>query len=431
MAEFNPNSKSFFDSFSSAVAQDLMTLQLTAGQPEPTDGISTVSDPVIPDTIVRERLGHFDPEIYDLRDESHLMKLLKVLLGGSGVGGLRKQILVSRLQNSFQGMHFLDLDRFYGALFGIRRSPGETYRDLDFDPYTGAGSSDDWDDIHARDASYRDRLMKFAKTIPMGGTYAGLRAMAEAMTSVECEIYESWSDVDDYLATLVKPNVLVYTYKYLQNAYPTWSAMEGKTWGAWSAGSNVSLQGRLGTNTRSDFVIRPKRKLTLSEAYEMQRVIDVFKPAGTSFTVDVDGLAIHNPASIRAVAASSEHWEIVQKITVNATYAATGLLDSSLPYITTDAATNQPRPAFSNYSGEEWFYNDDVMYVMATEIDEDGTETSFNQETVVFDDGDRMTFKADHAILPGAQANAGRIVSDGILAAGPYAASRATAKGTV
>lgn len=430
MAEFNPNAKSFFDSFSSAVAQDLMTLQLTAGQPEPTDGISTVSDPIVPDTIVRERLGHFDPEIYDLRDESHLMKLLKVLLGGSGVGGLRKQILVSRLQNSFRGMHFLDLDRFYGALFGIRRSPGETYRDLDFDPYTGAGSPDDWDDIHARDASYRDRLVKFAKTIPMGGTYAGLRAMAEAMTSVECEVYESWADVDDYLAMLVKPNVLIYTYKYLQNAYPSWGAMEGHTWGAW-AGTSVPLQGRTETNTRSDFVIRPKRTLTLSEAYEVQRVINVFKPAGTQFTVDADGLAIHNPASIRTVAASSEHWEVVQKVTVNAEFAATGLSDSSLPYITTDATLNQPRPAFSNYSGEEWFYNDDVMYVMATAINEDGTEVAANQETVVFDDGVRQVFKASDSVLPGAQANAGRIVSDGVLAAGPYATSRATVKGTV
>ena len=88
MAEFD-NTQSFFDSFSTAAAQDLLTLQLAAGSPEPTQGVNTVSDPVIPDRIVRDRLNHFDPAIYDLRDESHLMKLLKVLLGAPGAGGLR------------------------------------------------------------------------------------------------------------------------------------------------------------------------------------------------------------------------------------------------------------------------------------------------------------------------------------------------------
>lgn len=430
MADFNPNAPSFFENFSSAVAQDLMTLQLTAGQPEPNQGVTLVSDPIIPDTLVRDRLSHFDPEIYDLRDESHLMKLLKVLLGGAGVGGLRKQIMVSRLQNTFQGMHFLDLDRFYGALFGIRRVSGEVYRDLNFDPYTGAGSPDDWDDIHARDASYRDRLVKFAKTIPMGGTYAGLRAMAEAMTSVECEIYESWAEVDDYFASKVRPNVLIYTYKYIQNAYPTWGDLDGATWSQWG-GSSVPLQGRTGTNTRSDFIVRPKRTLTLAEGYEMQRVLNTFKPAGTQFTVDTDGLAIHDTVRPRTVAASSEYWEVVQKITVNSSYAETALTGSSLPYVTRDSQTNQPRPAFSSYSGEEWFYNDDVMYVMSSSITEDGSEQPYNQETVVFNDGKRHVFKATDAILPGAQANAGRIVSDGVLAAGPYANSRATVKGTV
>ena len=425
MAEFDPNVRSFFDSFSSAVAQDLMTLQLTAGQPEPTNGISVVSDPIVPDRLIRERLSHFDPEIYDLRDESHLMKLIKVLLGAAGVGGLRKQLTVARLQNGFKGMHFLDLDRFYGALFGIRRTQGEVYPKPDFDPYTGVLAPEEWDDVHARDASYRDRIAKFAKTIPMGATYSGMKAMAEAMLSVECEIIESWSEVDDYLASQIRLPNLVYTYEFLGKSVNSFADLEGSSWENWGGGGAITI-GRTGHNTRSDFTIQPKKTISPAEAYEVQRVLDTFKPAGTQFVVDPDGLAIHQPARIRNVAASSEYWEVVQKLTVNeALYlGGYGIIEDGIPYQEVRGDRNQPRPAFSQYSGEEMFYNGNVMYVMASRIDEDGLEYMNNQELVVFNDGVKQTFRASDALLSPARAEAGRLASDGVLAAAPYAVSR-------
>lgn len=416
MAEFDPNSRSFFDSFSSAVAQDLLTLQLTAGQPEPTEGVNRVSDPIVPDRVVRDRLSHFDPEIYDLRDESHLMKLLKVLLGGAGIGGLRKQLMTARLQNTFSGMHFLDLDRFYGALFGIKRAPNEVYQDLNFDPYNDATTPDGWDDIHSRDASYRDRLAKFAKTIPMGATYAGLKAMAEALTSVECEIYESWSLVDDYLASAIRPKAVVYTYDFLSTGFPDWSELEGTNWNQWGGGSALAL-GRTGQNTRSDFVVTPKRPLTASESYELLRVLDRFRPAGTQFTVDPNGLAIHQRTDVRGVAASSEYWEVVSKTVPS-------------DYVIGEPWTTLPRPAFSGFQGEEWFYNDDVLFVTSEAYDGDDVLWPIvNDEEIVFSDGIRYTFRASDAILPGAQAMSGRIVSDGVMTAGAYAESRAHLQG--
>lgn len=426
MAEFS-NTPSFFETFSSAAAQDLMTTQLAAGSPEPSSGVMTVTDGIVPDRVTRDRLSNFDPEIYDLSDDSHLMRLLKVLLGAPGAGGLRKQMAVARMQNSTSGMHFLDLDRFYGALFGIQRTQGESYADLSIDPYTGGTSSEEWNNIHARDASYRSRLVKFAKAIPMGGTYNGLRAMVEALVSADCEIYESWSLVDDYLSGVGQPIGIVYTFLFLSNSYPTWGDMEGNTWNTWGAGTNLTL-GRTGMQTRGDFVIQPKRALDQSETYELVRVMNTFKPAGTSFIVNSDGVTVHNQSSIRGVAADSEYWEIVNRVTVNPTALSSWTSNSvDFAYGQQDPNVPQPRPAFSGYQGEEWTYNGEVQNVVSYSMNPDGSVYKFNDnDSVTFSDGVVQEYNVRNAILPQTQAMSARAISDGVLTAGAYAVSRNT-----
>lgn len=427
MAEFD-NTRSFFESFSTAAAQDLMTLQLAAGSPEPTTGISTVSDPVIPDRLVRDRLGHFDPAIYDLRDESHLMKLLKVLLGAPGAGGLRRQLLVARLQNTFSGMHFLDLDRFYGALFGVKRSSTERYLNPNFDPYSQGASSSEWDDIHSRDASYRDRLSKFAKTIPMGATKVGMEAMAEALTSVDCEIYESWAILDEL--DLVENSLpqLIYFYDTLSTSFPNWGAMEGSIWAQYGGGIKLAPSRIPGSPTRSDFIVQPKRNLTSREAYDLCRVLERFKPAGTTIVVNPEGLSVHSPTMIRGVAADSEYWEVVSRITLSSNLVVPPLFWND--YVQTPNA-EQKRPAFSRYQGDEWSYNDNIQDTRSLVI-RNGQEVSGsvnrNHDTVRFADGVVQEYKSADAILPGDQAMSSRIVSDGIMTSSAYAVSRALVK---
>lgn len=424
MADFFVENPSFFEDFDVAADQDLKSLQLAPGQPDVAEGIFTASDPIVPDKVTADRLGHFDPEIYDLRDSSHLMKLLKILLGGAGVGGLRKQLAVARMQNAFNGMHFLDLDRFYGALFGIKRTKTELIPSFSWSPYTDAATPAEWDDLHSKDASYRDRLIKFARSIPYGGSYMGIRMMCEALIAAECEVYESWNWIDEQDAGRFQASVLTYTWGFLADNVKTYGALAEKTWGDWS-GQGQLFQGRTNTRLRSEWMLLPKRPLSVDEEYEIVRVLNVFKPAGTSFTVAATGLNIHIPMEIRDVSASSEHWEIISSTTVNPNLNFNPYANS-LTGVAEQPVYPQARPAFSGYQGEEWSLNGDVITVASYSMDEEGAITTGNNELVPFADGTAGVYQASDGVMTVAQATAARLIGDGVMTSLSYAPARSS-----
>lgn len=423
------NLPSLFQTFSSAAASDLLTLQLSAGQLEPAGGVTTVTNPIVPDRLVSDRLSNFDPTIYDLSDQSHLMKLLKVLMGGAGAGGLRKQAAVARLQNAFSGMHFLDLDRFYGALFGVQRTGQELQPDFAFDPYHGATTADAWNDLHVRDASYRDRLQRFARSIYYGGSAMGLRAMAESLVGAECDLYESWELVDEENNGVLITPVLIYTYTFLSRTIPSWANLEGHTWADWGGGTTPFV-GRTGQKNRSEFIIAPQKTLAPDEQYELVRVLNTFKPAGTQFTVNPNGPTVQTPVELRGVAADSEYWEIVSIVSPNPNLAGNPY---SVPPSSTITTTQPPdptpiqqqRPAFSSYQGEQWAYNTDITQVTSYTIDADGNQSATtDDETVVYADGASRAYVASAGPMTAAQALSARIVSDGVMTTVPYAPVR-------
>lgn len=412
----------------SSAAQDLMSLQLAPTGIEDAD-TTTATDAILPDRSVTDRLAHFDPALYDLSPDSHLMRLLKVLLGGAGAGGIRKQIAVARLTNSFSGMHFLDLDRFYGALFGVVRTNAELLPDFGtvttpatFNPMTDAADSDVWDDIHSRDASYRDKIIKFARALPLGGTYPGLLAVAEALFSADCEVYESWELVDEQNYDAVSAPVLVYTWAGVAKTYKTYGAIEASS-ASWSTldGSNAlssgGFVGRTGQKNRSEVLIQPKRSCLPDELYEATRVMGRISPAGSQIMVNPNGLQIHTPVPIRAVAADSEYWEVIYKTTVNP-----ALVDPPQPiYIVSDPERAQPRPCFSHYQGESWSYNN--------EIDKCHSYPTYRGERCgpdadmeyVFADGSRRTYSGGLGLMDPGKALASRYTSDGVMTSFPYA----------
>jgi hypothetical protein len=422
------NVPSFFESFTSSAAQDLMSMQLGTNQPQISQGVITVSDPIVPDRRVMDRLGHMDPNIYDLRDTSHLVKLLKVLLGASGAGGLRKQMAVARLQNGFNGMHFLDLDRFYGALFGIQRTKAELQPNFSFDPYSDAASSEEWDDLHSRDASYRERLVKFAKTIPWGASIMGIKSMAQALCNIDVDVYEAWDWLDEQNSGLMNSSTLTYSWNFLQTNIGTFSAMEKRTWGDWGGATKLFI-GRTGQSTRSDFVLHPKRPLSIDEQYELVRVMNVFKPAGSQFTVDNSGLSISVPINIRNVAASSEYWEITPNIVINPnlsynpyqTSTSYGSTQQEVPPV-----LPQQRPPFSQYQGEEWSYNNDITAAKSYALNGETVISSTDDELVVYSDGTSHSYQAADASMTPGQALSARVVDDGVMTAMPYAPTRSS-----
>lgn len=422
MADVFVDNPSFFQNFDTAADQDLKAMQLAPGQPDTTEGVFTASDPIVPDKLTSDRLAHFDPEIYDLRETSHLMKLLKVLLGGSGAGGLRKQLAVARMQASFKGMHFLDLDRFYGALFGIKRTRAELLPS--FNPYTDPASPAEWDDIHSRDASYRDRLVKFAKSIPWGGSYTGMKMMAESLIGTECEIYESWNWIDEQDAGRFQPNLLNYTYQFLATTVGTFGGMSARTWGDW-AGAGQLFTGRTNQRLRTEWMLLPKRPLSIDEQYEIVRVLNTFKPSGTSFTVVNKGLNIHAPVEIRNASASSECWEITSSITPNPNLNYNPYANP-LTFLSSAPSRPKARPAFSGYQGEGWTLNGDVAVVSSYAITEDGTQIGGDDDLIRYSDGTTRSYKVGNGVMTAAQASASQLITDGIMTSIPYADARAS-----
>ncbi|MFE4863235.1 hypothetical protein, partial [Streptomyces sp. NPDC056670] len=173
------------------ISGGLIPLQADITVPQST-ALSSATGMLVADTAISEQLRHFPEEVYDLRPTSHLVRLMQALLGESGVGQLRKRLLLAQLQAlSSSGARFFDLDRFYGSLFGATRASTEQ---LSINPMeTAAATAAEWESIEAADASFRDRMTALAQSIAMGGTVPGLTAAAEAITGVECDVFESWA----------------------------------------------------------------------------------------------------------------------------------------------------------------------------------------------------------------------------------------------
>lgn len=405
---------SIFNNLVSTAATTLMDLQLENSAVQPaTTGMVTATNPVLPDRLVSSRLSHMDPNIYDLSSSSHLMKLIKVLMGNAGGGALRKMATQARLGNSFQGTHFLDLDHFYGALFGIQRTQTELQVDTDFNPYTDATDGASWDDIHARDASYRDRLLKFAKAIYYGGSYAGLRAMVSAIIAADCDIYESWEWIDEQDSGIGVLPVQLYTYTFLQSNV-TYGQMQSKTWGAWGGGGTV-FSGRTGQQDRSEIIIQPYRTLATAETYEIVRVLNTFKPAGTNFTVNSGGISVQVPIEVRGVAADSEYWDIEVSVIPNAELPINPYPPQTAPAV---------RPAFSQYQGGSWNYNADMSTVSSYTIENGQVSASPDDQTIVYTDNTSRVYLSSNSVMTPAQAASAQLISDGVLTVSPYAPAR-------
>ncbi len=220
---------SIFD-YPNTPAPSILGFQVNPAAPLP-DRTSTATGLLFPDLLLTRRLAAFPEEVWNLTPDSLLMRLMSVLLGPAGAGQLRQRQQVARLQGAISGTHFYDLDALYGALFSARRSsicalPLNPATGVTFDPYNDLATQDGWDDIHATDSRFRERVIQLARAISMGGTIPGIQAMAEAIVRVPCNVYETGQ-----LMNLQGIETLVgLTWTSIQTTYPTWAAISGRSW---------------------------------------------------------------------------------------------------------------------------------------------------------------------------------------------------------
>jgi hypothetical protein len=418
----------------------LIPLQADVTVPQSTH-LASGTGMLVADTAVTEQLRHFPEEVYDLRPTSHLVRLMQALLGDSGVGQLRKRLLVAQLQSlSASGARFFDLDRFYGAIFNATRNPDEV---LPINPMeTATATAAEWDSIEAADASFRDRMTALAKAIAMGGTVPGLQAAAEAITGVEVDVYESWALLDAAGDT--------------EEAGHTWGWMEAGAWGdyegeIWGALEGTPFYGRSGSLTRSEVLVRVNRDYPTtpegraqqaSDESALVRVLERIKPAHVLLTVDTQGTSALVARGIAGVRADSENWEIVPQVTPNRVPTSTNPYPLSAVQeqdgVDPSSSRVLPRPPLTTRIGDEWSYGQQVPACRSYSVSPDDpadfttpgpvpdADLASADQTVVWRDGTATVYRASLGALDPLLSHAARAGADGVLIANPYSGDRRT-----
>lgn len=351
------------------MASDLLAMQAPQGVPRSTF-FETVTDPLLPPQRSDEMLAHFPDNIYDKRPESHLSRLLKVLLGQSGTGQLRKRYTYAHLSQFIATTRYHDLDRFFSGIFGLKRFIRER---IEIDAYRDAATDDEWEAINAADASYRSRLEAFTAALSMAGTPSGMAMAASALIGDEVRVYE--------------------TYEFLE------------------MGGALPFDSRLPTaGARSEFVVRPLRSITSEEEYQLVKVLDRLKPAEAILTIDTSLAATHIPLPPARVSASSSYWHVRKEVSIQSEKAR------FYARFIEGEPVEQPRLAFSQYQGEAWNYNGEVVEVASYVEDAQGEVVqSVNFDRYVDEAGTHTDYTPERALRDPTKILLGRHVSDGIL----------------
>lgn len=440
---------SFFD-FGGGSDDALVSLQVEATAPSVT-GLETATGMLLGDIPISQRLAHFPDDLYDMRETSHLVRFLTALLGDAGAGSLRKQSQVSLFRSVMRGTHFYDLDRFYGSIFGISRKVGEI---LGIDPTTDPATSNEWDQIAVADSSFRDRISHLASAINMGGTYPGIKAAAEAITQVECDIYEVWDLLDTY-----GPGGAGRSWDDIEAigtpgpSDPTWDAVEALDSSVfhltWQELEASVILGRTGTNSRAEVIVVPKKnydaivtdqgeaeaqRVRLEDEHSLIRVLNVLKPASTLLTVNTEGIAVHIDTPMADLQADSNYWAVITRVAPNpALLAPDGLpyplsLQQTLNGLLQSDLRQIPKPPWSEQQAARWSHAPEVVSAQAYAFDNAGRDEpgngdiidSTDSSVITYMDGTRETFGPDRGPLDPRRALAARYAAQGILISAPY-----------
>lgn len=414
---------SFFQAQQTSPSNDgLIKSQLDPSIPQ-IPSLVRISDPIIPTQHSSINVNNFDPDLYNLDPSSHLMRFIKALVGAAGTGGLRKQVAVARMSANLAGTNFVDLDAFYGALFGMTRDVTElmpTNTDgSTLNPMTDVAPADVWDSAQSADSRYRSRIYALARAINMGATLPGLRAVAEAILNISVDIFESWVKVD-----LLSSNQISATggfqYGYIKAQFVTYHNINSLSYN-YLEGSQFGA-GNTPTGNRGEVIFTPRRIITQQEAFQLAQVLRVLKPSGIQITISSSPSSSYAKVPALNFYSDSENWTVVSQ--VNPNILINQGTSTLYPQSTSDTSS---RPAFSAYEGEAWTYNPSIVKVSSYELTNDNLPVSNpvpTDQTVAYADGVVHTYVASDAVMDTYQALAKRTSADGVMTAYPYQGNR-------
>lgn len=424
-------------SYPDTPSASILDFQTPVGSPAPA-GTATATGMITPDMVLAQRLKNFPDSVYDLSATSTLTHFMQALLGDSGVGQIRKRQLITQLQSAVTSTHFYDLDSFYGALFGAIRGPSgqlpvNPATGNPVSPYTDLATPDAWDEILAIDAQFRERIIALAKAITLGGTVPGLRALAEAITGSQCQIFEVWRLIDGQ----GPQSSTVYTWSTEQTTYPLWSAfVPGITWQIVAGVTAQETYGGLGINSRAEVIVSSTQNYgsdaagqaqQASDEYGVASVVEVLQPANTIVSVELGGVIVNTPVVISAIWADSENAELVAYVTPasisDPAYAAatSAYQAGGAPCGTTFPV---PSPPFCRKMGTRISYTADVT-VAAGQASQNGYATvtsGSDYDQVTYPSGSTVSYTAASAIMDPAEAAGARLSAS--VQSAPYSGPR-------
>jgi hypothetical protein len=201
-----------------------------------------LSEPLNAPKRFEQRMERFG-EHYDTTQDSHLYRFLISLCGDAGAGSLKRELLYPRLQQLVSSTYFTDIDKLYGNPLGVSRLPKELYI---YDPHNEALTQEQWIEVFAKDASYRERCLLWMRAIIEGPTPRGIAMAAEAACGIECDVYENYQYLDNNLLSRRSFTLLTFTGNEINDEMRI-AGIEGDgripetSYGVWEASENLAL----------------------------------------------------------------------------------------------------------------------------------------------------------------------------------------------
>lgn len=369
--------------------------------------MTSVTDPINSRVRAADRMAHFFEGIYDTSAESHLTRFVKTLLGDAGAGGIGKMYTVARLQSVLTTMRYHDLDMFYGTVFGIKRLADEM---LGMSPYTDTASDAEWEEIEARDASYRSRIEAFSRAIALGPTVAGMEGVGFAVTGVECRVIENYVTLDEGAVMAPPTAPVARIYETVERDFESYGLLDNYSYSNIESGKGVF--GDYGDVNRTRFTIIPKEHISLERIRMLSIVLNRLKPLGSMVVISPEGAISHRGVPVRQAYADSVYWQVTAK-------KAPSKIEAKYTNAPVGQFTPAKRPVFSAYQGEAWAYNSEVTKVTSYVLQDRRVVASSNYQRITTTlPGTKspvtLSYAPEEAILPTSKIIQGRAASDAI-----------------
>ena len=145
--------------------------------------------PISPHSTLAQKVRNFPDAIYKFNEGDNLTTLMRILLGNSGTGQLNNIQTIARLGQT--NIEYSNIDNIMGQILQIKRASSEIYS-FATNPFIDQLLESQWQQIHEKDASYRERLLGAAEAFQNGAILWAILNLCESLAGIKFYAVESW-----------------------------------------------------------------------------------------------------------------------------------------------------------------------------------------------------------------------------------------------